>query len=219
MKLTYIFAALVLLIGLSSCEKDAIRGEGQVVTEVRTTPDFIAIDMGGASKVHISYGTAFSVEVKGYANLAPLYTTRVSNNKLILGFKNNYNIRNDNTEVFITMPDLKDLHLSGSGDSDISGNFPHNTSLSLSISGSADIDMKGGSTDDLDIQISGSGNINVFPLTAKNADISISGSGKVRTQVINHLGVSISGSGRVYYKGSPQIQSKISGSGEVIKQN
>lgn len=219
MRLKYIFIVLILSTGLSSCEKDAIRGEGSVITENRVTPDFTAVDMGGASKVHISYGTTFSVQVKGYANLVPLYEAKVRNNKLILGFKNNYNIRNDNTEVFITMPDLRDLHLSGSGDSDISGNFPHTESLSLSISGSAGIDMETGSTDDLDVQISGSGDVNVFGLIAENADISISGSGKVRTRVTNALDVSISGSGTVYYKGSPQIYSKISGSGEVVKQN
>lgn len=219
MKSKYIFAALILIGGLSSCERDVIRGEGQVVRESRQAKDFTAVDMGGASTVHIAYGTSFNVEVKGYANLVPLYRSEVRNGKLILGFKDNYNIRNDNTEVFITMPELTSLHLSGSGDSDVSGYFPNVQSLSLSISGSGNIDMGKCSADNLDIQISGSGDINAFSVLAENAEISISGSGKAMAKVTDELNISISGSGKVYYRGNPRIQSKISGSGEIIKQN
>jgi hypothetical protein len=209
-------SAICVILSLTSCSKEYIKGEGSVVTEQRNLTGFTSVLASGSSKVYIDEGTQFSVQVRGYGNLLPHYETRLVNNELQLGFKNNVSIKNDNTEVHITLPVLDGLKISGSGDIRTTGNFPHVTSFNMQVSGSGNIFFSDGSTADFRSSISGSGNIYALGLLSDNAETTTSGSGNTEVSAASHLKVKISGSGNVYYRGNPIIVTNISGSGDVI---
>ena len=57
------------------------------------------VRVNGSTKVQIIYGTAYHLEVKGYANLVGALSTDVKNNILVVEFPNHYTIKNDNTEI------------------------------------------------------------------------------------------------------------------------
>jgi hypothetical protein len=103
-------------LAFSSCSKEHIKGNGTTVTETRTVSGFSKIDASGSSKVYITQGAVFKVEVKGYSNLLPYYETKQVNNTLQLGYKQDVNVKNDNIEVYVTLPALTGLELEGSGD-------------------------------------------------------------------------------------------------------
>ncbi|HYH55726.1 MAG TPA: DUF2807 domain-containing protein [Anseongella sp.] len=214
-KYSYLLLACSML--ATSCERDLLRGEGPVLTEKREVPAFERINSDGSTRIHISYADTFSVTVTAYASLLPHFQTRVNGGVLELGIRDAVSVRNDNSEVYITLPALEGLRLNGSGEGRISGPFPSLSSLLLEINGSGSIRGTAAGVDSLQAVITGSGSMHLEELPARAAGISISGSGDLRVSVSEELNVHISGSGRVYYRGDPSVSSEISGSGKVLK--
>ncbi|HVF96030.1 MAG TPA: head GIN domain-containing protein [Flavisolibacter sp.] len=210
----FFFAAGLLL--LASCSKDRISGSGSVATQDRNLSSFTRVNTSGGTNVCIVQGPNFNVQVKGYENLLAYMETKVSNNTLEIGYKNNISVKNDNVEVFVTMPLLESLSSSGSANMVTKGPFT-GADLSASLSGSGNITIEQGDVPFLKTSIAGSGNINAFGVTTQRADVSISGSGSTEVKAIMNLKVNISGSGTVYYKGQPVVETQISGSGKVIQ--
>lgn len=203
---------------LTSCTKERLTGNGEIVTDTRSISGFTGIHSSGSNRLFVNHGPEFKVEVKGSSNLVPRYKTIVRNNTLELGYENRLNIHGDDIQVFVTLPAIKNVSLSGSGKVRISGNFPATQLFRLSISGSADVDvMDEFQCNSLSTSISGSGNANLLPILAQDADVTISGSGDVRVSAEQKLKVKISGSGDVFYSGSPEVSANISGSGQVRK--
>ncbi len=210
-----VFVIAVILSSMS-CSKERINGDGPVTTEQRNVSNFTAVNASGNTRVFISQGATFKVEVKGYSNLLPYYETKLVNNELRLGYKTGVNVKNDNTEVFITLPVLDGVKLSGSGDISATGTFPAVNDFYAGIAGSGNITLSQGSATFFHASISGSGNIDAPGILSEKAETTTSGSGNTEVSVNSHLSVKISGSGNVYYHGNPLIVTNISGSGAVI---
>jgi hypothetical protein len=212
---TLILIALVSILFIS-CSKDSLRGNDDIITEKRSVNNFTGVHSSGSNNIHIAYGTEFKVEIRGSSNLIPRYKSKVRNNMLELGYENQVNVHGDDIEVYLTMPLINNVSLSGSGNTDIAGNFPDAESFRLSVSGSADVNVRDTfDCEDVSVSISGSGNANLLKIFTLRADLNISGSGDVEVTVGEHLKARISGSGKVFYAGSPIIDSEISGSGRV----
>jgi len=213
------FLYVIVIIAMVSCQKERVTGSGPVSTEQRNVSGFSSVNVSGSSNVFITQGSAFDVKVKAYSNLIPYLETKVQNGTLLIAYKSNSNVRNDNSEVYITMPALSELTTNGSGNINSTGDFSGIDNLNASVSGSGNISIESGVANNFKITISGSGDVKSFGLSAKQADVSISGSGDVQVTVLENLKASINGSGNIYYKGNPPtVNSHISGSGQVIKQ-
>lgn len=187
-------------------------------TEERTLNNFTKVSVAGSTDVTVVKGTAFKVQVKGYNNLLPYFETKVVNGNLIMGYKNHVNVRNDNTEVTVTLPVLNGVATSGSGDIVSTGDFVDNDNFEATTSGSGNITLEDGASKHFSSKISGSGDIKAFGFTSEQATINIAGSGNTSVTATDKLEVKISGSGNVYYKGSPAVSATVQGSGTVIKQ-
>lgn len=212
------FILFVALAGLISCSKDRISGSGPVTTETRSVPAFTSVSASGSSNVFITQGATFDVKVKAFSNLLPYLETKAENGILLIAYKSNSNVTNDNSEIYITMPVLSGVSTSGSGNVNSAGSFPLMDNFLASISGSGNITLKNSLANNYTLRISGSGNVKSFGLLTQNADVSIEGSGNAEVNVAQHLKASIKGSGNVVYQGSPEIDSNIAGSGKIIKQ-
>ena len=212
------YSLLILLattVLIFSCKKDKIEGGGTVITETRNVENFYNVSVSGATNVFITYGVAFDVKVKAYQNIISTLETKVQNGILMIGFKNN--VRNDNSEVYITMPALLSVTTNGSGNIDTKGNFLGMEYFSASTSGTGMISIEKGSAKNYKVYISGSGDVKSFGFLTEQATITASGSGDAELLVTKNLKASLKGSGNVYYKGNPEIDATTSGSGKVIK--
>lgn len=221
-KLLFNMLPIIILMLLNACTKDSITGEGPTTSVNRSLlvqNGFHTIKVNGGTGVNIIYGDAFTLEVKGYSNLVNALSTDVKNNTLVVEFPNHYHIKNDNTEIYITVPNLPNLYISGSADANLSGIFPANEAIEFSISGSGNVNAQqvNMNTKYAKYQISGSGKINTTNIVSKICETSISGSGEIKTSVVNNLKSTISGSGDIYYYGNPIVESRISGSGKVLR--
>jgi hypothetical protein len=209
---------------------------GQTVEkETRDLKGFTKIGFGLAGDLYVNIGPEFKVVLEGEKKYLDQIITEVSGGKLVLR-KDNWKFNfNEKVTVYVTMPEIKGLGVSGSGKAEIkdaikSDNLDLSVSgsgkllttditvsdLHCSISGSGDIILKGnGSAGNAGISVSGSGNYDGSALKIGDAEVHISGSGNCDCNVSGSLKASVSGSGNVTYEGNPKLDAHVSGSGKV----
>lgn len=192
-----LIAALFMITALASCTKEEILGSGTTRTETRPLTGFTKIDVQGTTDVTVVYGTAFEVRVQAYENLLPYLETNVVNGTLKIGYKPGTGISNDNSHVFITMPQL----------------------TKVTANGLSKISLSNGTADSFEAVLTGIPVLKAFGFTVKQAKITMEGQGTVEVMVTEKLNAKITGAATVYYKGNPSsVLSDITGSGKVIKQ-
>jgi hypothetical protein len=224
----FVFVAIVLLSTMNT------RGQS-TSKETRNVSGFTEIGFGIPGNLYVKIGTEFSVVLEGDKKYLSEIETIIRNNKLVIRNMNNRFFDNEKASVYIILPELKALGLSGSGVAkiesklkadeltlNVSGSGKIYASeidadrLDCSISGSGDIILKeSGVVDKGSISISGSGSYSGESVQYDNLHIGISGSGNCTCNVTDNLEASISGSGNVYYTGNPKINARVSGSGHV----
>jgi hypothetical protein len=218
---------------LFSCRKTT--GEGPVVNETRSVAAFAGIDQRVSASVYYTPSPDVRVEVSAQQNILDVLQTYVSNNKLVIKFRDGVRVHSHEAiRVEVSAPAVNSLRISGSGNLYVNGPFTPGT-LEMDISGSGDMVLAELTTGYLDANISGSGNIRVSQGTATEERLKISGSGNLalenvtaarvttntsgsgttRVTATQSLNVTISGSGSVFYRGAPQINLSVSGSGKV----
>lgn len=240
---TLLSLSLMTTLLTTGCFRDqlCIRGTGDLLTQTIDVDPFSGIDLQIAADVHLVQGPVQKVIAIGQENVLDDLETKVINGVWLIQLDDDKCYRYDDLVLTITIPDLDQILLSGSGNIDVS-DFSNLSDLTVRILGSGNIDLKEvtGTTkltagiygsgnitghdafpdlESLSIEITGSGNYRGFPIQAKDAEISITGSGNVYVYAWDTLDVFISGSGNVLYKGNPNISKTITGSGEVIDAN
>lgn len=230
------------ILGLSICsaqkwQKNKINGNGNRVTQTRSTTNYDEISTGGSFSIELVAGTEGIITLQGDENLLNFIITEVENSKLKVYFKKGTWFDNNGEKIKVTIPlekisllnfggsgtittknsiisDELELHLSGSGNTNIDVNTKKLTAV---LSGSGNLKVNGSSID-TDVILSGSGRIDCSKLLCENASASISGSGNIEVNPTKTLDAKLSGSGNIYYSGDPEkVDKKVSGSGNIKK--
>lgn len=208
-------------------------GNGNIETEERFETGFSSIGVSGSCRLRIHRGD-YKIEVRSDENLLPYIDTRVSGDKLHLGFKHSaWVLRKTELEFDVTLPELSGL--SSSGSSEVEADAFSGEEFSLSLSGSGDIDAGGldyesiafgasGSgcikaivqARDFRLHVSGSGDISIMG-SAEDAELHISGSADVdaRNFAAQEARIGSSGSSRIELRAVRTLDAHISGSGDV----
>ncbi|MFN8239657.1 MAG: head GIN domain-containing protein [Bacteroidales bacterium] len=206
----------------------------QMVKENRNLSGFDGIGFGISGNLYISFGSDFKVVVEASKDFADEILTEVRNGKLHIRRENFNFFGNEKANVYVTLPRLTSLNLSGSGKAEVEGtlktdridlsvsgsgkiNIPELSvsEMGCSISGSGDIYLGGGQVGTAKLSISGSGGYSGENASIRSFQASISGSGSCNCKVEDELVARISGSGNIYYSGNPRLDVKSSGSGHV----
>jgi hypothetical protein len=117
--------------------------------------------------------------------------------------------------VYVSVPFLAALSLSGSGQ--ISATGISTPQLTVTISGSGQLSAAGTATR-LDVTINGDGKAQLSRLTARDVDAVISGSGLIQVTATTSLDAAVPGSGTIIYSGNPrQVTTSVTGSGTVTR--
>jgi len=212
--------------------------EGQTVKETRDLKGFTSVGFGIAGNLYIKIGPQFSVELEGNKGDLSEVETVISGERLQIKHENwRFNFK-EKVNVYVTMPELEGLGVSGSGRAEIqstvktedldlsvsgSGNIYtadlEVENLECSISGSGNMKLGGGSAADTEVSISGSGSFYGDLTKCETMEIHVSGSGSCTCNVAESLEASVSGSGNVTYSGNPRVDARVSGSGRVRSSN
>jgi hypothetical protein len=212
-------------------------------SETRKVPVFSEISLRVSGTLHLKQGDAQSVEIEASQSTLDELITEVSGRTLVIRFRTSNlfsrNFRPGNIDIYVTVPEVNALGISGSGDIiaktpvtsrimdlTVSGsgniNIPELNSekVKANISGSGDILLGGGKVaQEFEGTISGSGNIKAADYEASTVNIKIMGSGNCSIHTNGDLYARIAGSGNVYYGGNPNLDTSIAGSGKVTNRN
>lgn len=223
------------LIAIMIASAASLNGQS-TIKDTRNIDGFTKVSFGIAGDLEIKTGNRFSVVLEGESRDLEEIETELSGSKLLIKL-DSWNFRmNDRVKVYISMPSIEGLSVSGSGNAriiskaegedlslNVSGSGKINTAelaftnLDCSISGSGSVNLGGGEVKDADVSISGSGNLNSTATKIETMDFGVSGSGSGNCFVTGSLDASISGSGSITYSGTPSVDARISGSGHVRK--
>jgi hypothetical protein len=204
--------------------------------ETRDVRGFSKVNFGVAGELFIRIGPEFKLVLEGDRDILDEIETEVSGNRLNIKKENwRFSFKNEHVAVYITMPELEGLGVSGSGKAQIVDDIKADE-LSLGVSGSGKLITSGlnvdrfdcgisgsgdvilgnsGSIDNGTISISGSGGFSGEGVEIDHLEVRISGSGNCRCRAGDSLDAHVSGSGNVTYLGSPRVNARVSGSGHV----
>lgn len=227
-----IFASLVLALSPILAFAGIIIGNGKIASETRELPAFSSISVSGSGTLRVHRGPQ-KVVVACDSNILPYISTTVVNGELVIGIKPLAGIINATKyEYDVTLPELRGLRQSGSGESyvdkfsgdgfsgSISGSGGIKAELDyskveLKVSGSAGFDATVVARD-FSLRGSGSG-YSTIKGRAISADLSLSGSGGFggKDFSVDEARIGISGSGRVDIRANKRIDATMSGSGSL----
>lgn len=229
-----LFFMTISIHGSCQAQNSQSKNSAGTTKETRNVSNFNALDLSVSANVLLRQGTPQSVVLEGDANDIEKIETEVSGSELKIKTKpGKWNI--GKITVYITMENIKDLNISGSGS--IKAETPVKANgLSLVISGSGNINIPELSASEIsavisgsgsmiyagnssanrsNIVVTGSGNINAEGLNSNDARVTITGSGDCKVNANDKLDVQITGSGSVFYKGKALINANVTGSGKV----
>ncbi len=193
-----------------------ITGSGHVATETRKVTSFTSIALDSPANVMIEHTGTLSVSVTSDDNLLPYFTSEVKDSTLHLAVAPDKSFQGRSYPLYrITVADLRDIELHGSGD--IRADKLDGPGVTLGVIGSGDVRLAG-RVDDFALSLKGSGHVDASKLQAKRAKVDMSGSGDATVDASDTLDVHLRGSGDLRYVGTPKVTQDVSGSGRIQKQ-
>ena len=213
------FTLAVIGIAIVSCIGNTAPS-GNVIQQERDLTDFSSIALAISADVYLSQANEFSFRIEGDENFLQEVKTEMHGSTLKIRKDNmvSFGWNDAKIKIYITMPNVEGLYISGSGDivakSPITSNF-----LTLKVSGSGDISIPNVTLNQLSATISGSGDLSLVGETAANsANISVTGSGDVHFKgiVFDNVDVTVSGSGDAFVEVSKSLRARVSGSGDIV---
>ncbi|MNE12599.1 hypothetical protein D3C80_1054020 [compost metagenome] len=228
----------VLALGLGGCSwQDDVKvsGAGALVEQQHPLGREVTRVLAGVpANIHLVAGAASGIHIRGQGNLLPYLELTEKGDKLEIEVKEGYRLApTEPLEITITLPELHELALAGTGNGELR-DFKGDE-LVLSVAGTGDIvasglelnrlegniaglgnlDLGQGSVRVVALNIAGAGGVKGAGLASEEVEVSIAGSGEVEVRAQSRLKIEIAGSGSVSYWGDPELTSEIAGSGLV----
>lgn len=199
----------------------SLGAHAQLKKEIRNVEPFTRISFRVPGTAYVKQGPIQKIEIEGPDEYLKEVETRVREGRLVIGREDNWYRWNgkdaDRVTVWITVPTVDGLTVSGSGDLTAEGRWRVDD-LKLQVSGSGRLEIHADASEQVQADVSGSGQIQ-FSGSCKTFDSDVSGSGRVliNLNVYETASFAISGSGKIEATGSAGIaKCNVSGSGRVL---
>lgn len=180
---------------------------------------FNRVALSTSDNVEIVQGAAYSVRMTGDSVLFDELEFVVEGGELEIGYREHsarvwFRPEGSPATIFITMPTINGVALSGSGDVTV-GHFAVQA-FDASIAGSGDIVISSLQADRAELEIAGSGDI-IIAGTAADIDVNMAGSGEIKAGDFQaqRLDINIAGSGHVTAYATDQANVRVAGSGSA----
>lgn len=216
-----------------------INGDGNIVSQDRTTGKFNSVHVSGAIDVYLKQDSAQqAIKVETDANLQELVEIYEENGVLYISPRDNYNLDPSKAiKVFVTAPHFRSLGVSGASNVYGQNKLTSSETLDIDLSGASEIklDMNAprvnaeisgassvmltGETKDFNVEGSGASEIKCFDLMTENTTLDISGAFSAEVHASVKLNVHASGASGIKYKGTPAVSQDVSGASSVQKVN
>lgn len=173
-----------------------VAGSGVPATQTRAVAPFTSVELRGSNNVILRTGKTQSVVVHADDNLISRITTRVTGSTLVIDNASGSFSTKSPMSVAVTVPAVKRVVLSGSGNI-----------------------VASGETARLEATLLGSGNLELARLRSQDVRALLAGSGNIRVTATDSLDATVRGSGVIFYGGTPaHVTTSVPGSGAVLAQ-
>lgn len=199
--------------------KNAIKGEGPVISKSYDLKDFDKIVINGHSDAVFTQGDAWEVTLNTQENIFEYVDFRVEGTTLILEMKDHQNVRAEKFDVTIQAPALKGLEVNGAADFDIPAGLRCDGDLKIEVNGAGDLSFNGVRCGALDIEANGASDIDATNIDVKSLKIEINGAGDVNvTGKADEANLSVNGAGDIDASGltvAGQVKKRSSGLAKI----
>lgn len=192
------------------------KASGKTVSVTKTFTAFNEVSINGAFDIEIHRAPGFEVTIKADKKALEFINADVSNEKLKISMKKDYNLEGV-IKIIIALSALNKVEFTGAGNiviSDVAGK-----KLEMICENSAGDFIISGKTDELKLKMDGAVSIDAGKLLAQNVDIDAEGAVSAKVNAQKNLIVKAAGASTIRYSGEPVIKQQLSGASslEAIK--
>ena len=178
--------------------KNAINGEGDVISKSFDFKDFDRIVINGHADVDFTQSSTWEVTVRTQENVLEWLDYKVEGTTLVIETKDHRDVRSKTYDIVIQAPELKKLTVNGASDFNVKG-----------------LRMDG----DLDVQVNGAGDLDFDSITCNSLSIEVNGAADANltsVDILKKLKVQVNGAGDVDITGNAMnVSLEVNGAGDI----
>ena len=181
--------------------KNAIKGEGELVSKSFDFKDFDQIVINGHADVDFTQGSVYEVTVRTQKNVLEWLDYKVEGTTLVIETKNRVEIRANTYDIVIQAPELKKLTVNGATDFNIKG-LRMDGDLDVQVNGAGDLDFDNVTCDSFSVEVNGAADANLTSIDIrKNLKVQVNGAGD-----IDATGLKVAGEVKKHASGLAKIK-------------
>ena len=159
--------------------KNAVKGEGAVVTKSFDLKDFDQIVINGHADVDFTQSSGYEVTVRTQENVLEWLDYKVEGNTLIIETKDHRDIRATDYNLVIQAPELKKLTVNGASDFNVDA-LRMDGDLYVEVNGAGDLDFNRITCNSFSLEVNGAADANLTAIDIlKKLKVEVNGAGDV----------------------------------------
>ena len=159
--------------------KNAIKGEGSVISKSYDFKDFDRIVINGHADVTFTQSPDYEVTLRAQENVFDYVDYRVEGSTLILEMKDKRTVSSTEFDLTVQAPALNSLVVNGAADFDIQGGLVCDGDLRIEVNGAGDLSFNAVRCGDLTIESNGASDIELSDIDVRKLDVEVNGAGDV----------------------------------------
>ena len=159
--------------------KNAVKGEGAVVTKSFDLKDFDQIVINGHADVDFTQSSGYEVTVRTQENVLEWLDYKVEGTTLIIETKDHRDIRATEYNLVIQAPELKKLTVNGASDFNVDA-LRMDGDLYVEVNGAGDLDFNRITCNSFSLEVNGAADANLTAIDIlKKLKVEVNGAGDV----------------------------------------
>ena len=159
--------------------KNAIKGEGPVITKSFDLKGFDQIVINGHADATFTQSDTYEVTLRAQENVFDYVDYRVEGTTLILELKDKRSVRSTEFDVTLKAPALKGLEINGAADFDIPAGLKSDDDLRIEVNGAGDLTFNSVRCNNMTIQANGAADVDLTDLNVQKLKVDVNGAGDV----------------------------------------
>ena len=178
--------------------KDAIKGEGPVISKSFDLKDFDRIVINGQADAVFTQSDTYEVTLRAQENVFDYVDYRVEGTTLILELKDKRTVRSTDFDLTLKAPALKRLEVNGAADFDIPAGLKSDDNLQIEVNGAGDLSFNAVRCSNLTIQANGAADVDLTDIDVQNLKVEVNGAGDVVVDgAAGEANLSVNGAGDI----------------------
>ena len=159
--------------------KNAIKGEGELISKSFDFKDFDQIVINGHADVDFTQSSVYEVTVRTQANVLEWLDYKVEGTTLVIETKNRVEIRANTYDIVIQAPELKKLTVNGATDFNVKS-LRMDGNVEVQVNGAGDLDFDNITCDSFSVEVNGAADANLHAIDIrKDLKVQVNGAGDV----------------------------------------